>query len=296
MRIRFIAYRLLLCFSMMMTTLSSQAVRYQKGDFVYDCNFSWHQLSATLMQYTGAETNVTIPSSVEYDGNIYPILYIGDEFSKPFIDNATVERVSLPDCAMSIGVEAFCNCQSLREVDLGRGLQRIGAYAFFHCLNLEHVTIHNELTDVEEYAFAECDQLTQLTLARSVSHLGDYVFDRTPLKTLTVLNAMPPECSGKMSSDTTLYSSCSVNVRIGSLSSFLSAEEWNRFEHIQERPEFGDINIDGSIDIQDINSLINMMLGRTPADLEYCDLDQNGMIDITDLNILLNIMLGKTEI
>ena len=39
-----------------------------------------------------------------------------------------------------------------------------------------------------------------------------------------------------------------------------------------------------------------MMLGRTPADLEYCDLDQNGMIDITDLNILLNIMLGKTEI
>ena len=57
----------------------------------------------------------------------------------------------------------------------------------------------------------------------------------------------------------------------------------------------GDINGDGSIDVNDINALVNIMLGREqrssyPGQANV-DGDPDDSVDVADINVVLNIML-----
>ena len=57
----------------------------------------------------------------------------------------------------------------------------------------------------------------------------------------------------------------------------------------------GDVDGNGTVDINDTNILINILLGKDTAS-NYsgrADVDGNGTIDITDANLLINILLGK---
>ncbi len=58
---------------------------------------------------------------------------------------------------------------------------------------------------------------------------------------------------------------------------------------------FGDVNIDGSVDVADVNIVVNIILGKeTNADyIARADLDGNGTVDVTDVNQLVNIILGN---
>ena len=57
----------------------------------------------------------------------------------------------------------------------------------------------------------------------------------------------------------------------------------------------GDINLDGIVDISDINLMINIILGKpfTIWPESKPDLDDNGTVDVTDINKVINILLGK---
>lgn len=56
---------------------------------------------------------------------------------------------------------------------------------------------------------------------------------------------------------------------------------------------FGDVNRDGSVDVTDVTTLINMVLGSTPVDMEVADIDGNGTVDVTDVTLLINYILGS---
>ena len=54
----------------------------------------------------------------------------------------------------------------------------------------------------------------------------------------------------------------------------------------------GDSNGDGSVDISDVNAVINMMLGKVEMN-PNCDMNGDNTIDISDVNAVINKMLGK---
>ncbi len=54
----------------------------------------------------------------------------------------------------------------------------------------------------------------------------------------------------------------------------------------------GDVSGDGTVDIADVNAVINMMLGRS-APAPAADVTGDGTVDIADVNAVINIMLGK---
>ncbi len=54
---------------------------------------------------------------------------------------------------------------------------------------------------------------------------------------------------------------------------------------------YGDVNGDGQVDIADVNTIINVMLGKATSDT--CDVTNNGQVDIADVNVIINLMLGK---
>ena len=58
----------------------------------------------------------------------------------------------------------------------------------------------------------------------------------------------------------------------------------------------GDLTGDGVVDIEDVNTLINVMLGKDTATTASADLTGDGVVDVDDLNLLINALLGKGEL
>ena len=56
-----------------------------------------------------------------------------------------------------------------------------------------------------------------------------------------------------------------------------------------------DINVDGTVDISDVNIVINVMLGKATSDelRAASDVTGDGKVDVSDVNTIINAMLGK---
>lgn len=54
----------------------------------------------------------------------------------------------------------------------------------------------------------------------------------------------------------------------------------------------GDVNGDGTVDVSDINAVINLMLGHSNTYGDKADLNADGCIDVSDINIIINIIMG----
>ncbi len=58
-------------------------------------------------------------------------------------------------------------------------------------------------------------------------------------------------------------------------------------------PVFGDVDGNGSVGVEDVNAVINVMLGK--AENPLADLSGNGSVGVEDVNMVINIMLGKNN-
>ena len=59
----------------------------------------------------------------------------------------------------------------------------------------------------------------------------------------------------------------------------------------------GDVNNDGKVDVQDVNILVNILLGTDQAS-NYegrADVDGNGKVDVGDINTVINTMLNSNN-
>lgn len=123
-----------------------------------------------IREYTGDETYVTIPSSVE--GNEVTAIGAG-----VFAGNTNIRTVDLPSTVTQIGQEAFADCISLRSVSLPSSLELIGIGAFYGCSNLASVTVPDGTKTIGDEAFAQCTSLQTVTIPSSVTLISDDAFD-----------------------------------------------------------------------------------------------------------------------
>ena len=77
----------------------------------------------------------------------------------------------------------------------------------------------------------------------------------------------------------------------------LAYMEFTNKEYKGSKYDTGDLNGDGSIDVSDVNLLIDLVLGKITEDELPGDPDisGDGSIDVSDVNLLIDIILGKTE-
>ena len=80
----------------------------------------------TITAYTGNDVNVAIPAAI--DGK--PVVAIGD---KAFLNNKTVQSITLPEGVKSIGWFAFSGCISLGAICLPSSVEAIAYGAFENC-------------------------------------------------------------------------------------------------------------------------------------------------------------------
>ncbi|MBO7652421.1 MAG: leucine-rich repeat domain-containing protein [Bacteroidales bacterium] len=108
--------------------------------------------SSSPYYYTFPTGELTIPSSVTYNGTTYSVT--------------------------SIGGNAFRNCSELTSATIPNTITSIGDYAFYLCCELTSVTIPNSITSIGNYAFANCVGLSSLTIPDSVTSIGGSAFFR----------------------------------------------------------------------------------------------------------------------
>ena len=147
-----------------------------------------------LLQYTGSETRVVVPSNVKRIGAL------------AFTGNKNIEEVVLPNGVQAIGRYAFSQCSNLKEITIpaslkviqegslnGTGVEtvvlpenvtEIGPRAFGFCKNLEKINIPKGITELSDEVFLNCAKLKDVTIPNSVKTISQYAFYGTGVETV----------------------------------------------------------------------------------------------------------------
>ncbi len=121
--------------------------------------------------YTMPNGDLTIPSSVTYNGTSYSVVSI-DKYT---FRDCNLTSVIIPNSVTSIDGGAFSGCSNLGSVTIPNSVTSIGNYAFDEC-GFTSISIPNSVNSIGNYAFNGCSNLTSVTFGNSVSHIGHAAF------------------------------------------------------------------------------------------------------------------------
>ena len=117
--------------------------------------------------------DMSIPSSVTYNGTTYSVTSINDSTFKKC---TSLTSITIPDGVTSIGDCAFYNCTSLTSITIPESVTSIGSDAFFDCVSLTSITIPDGVTSIGSGTFYFCESLTSITIPESVTSIGEIAF------------------------------------------------------------------------------------------------------------------------
>lgn len=194
---------------------------------------------------TGA---ISIPATITHDGTLYTVTQIGKD---AFRNYSGITAVTLPSTLTTIEEGAFRNCAALAEINTPQPLSTIGDYAFDGCANLQSfnfqaslsnlgkgcfrncallddLNLTASLTAIPSQAFEGCASLTRLDLPATILQIGDKAFSGcTGVEAITCLTGAPPTCTANTFEG--IATDIPVTVLMSNVSSFQTAEGWNRF-------------------------------------------------------------------
>lgn len=162
------------------TGISFSALAQAYGDYEYTVSNG----AATITDYLGGDTVITIPSEI----NGYPVKKIGNY---AFESCYSLTSVTIPNSVTSIGESAFQYCADLLSVVIPDSVKIIGDSAFNLCSGLESVIIPNSVTTIGYMAFYCCENLTDIEIPNSVTNIGNYAFEScNSLTNVTIPNSL----------------------------------------------------------------------------------------------------------
>ena len=191
-----------------------------------------------------------------------------------FVDCSSLTRVNFPSCLEAIGDSTFRNCNSLtdiyfdgtdaqwKDVKKGNGWKPDATKAHWHCTVSFDTKGHGTAPAAQYIQWSNLGKATEPTAPTATGYtFKGWYPDEDFTQPWNFNNVVP--------GDMTLYA---------------------KWEAVR-----GDINVDGKVDVSDVNIIINIMLGKTQAS-SYPgnpDLNNDNKVDVSDVNAVINIMLGK---
>ena len=203
----------------------------------------------------------------------------------------------IPNSVTSIDYVAFEGCHNLVSITIPNSVTSIGSGAFYGCTNLTSIITPNSVTEIGYEVFSNCSKLAQVELGSGLRTIAGLAFDGCPAITDIICHSgQPAEIEDWSPFSSSIYSTATVHVPSGSLPNYSSAPVWMRFDHfVDDAVEVvkGDVNGDGRVDINDVNAVVNLILGRSTLFRDRADITGDGKVGVADLNAIINVMLGR---
>ena len=176
---------------MLLTAPKAGAWNATAGDFNIEKPYSSYGSSeVTVKEYTGKDTNITLPSTVTYNGTEYQVTAVGSNVLKKLAGTEGIDlTVTIPEGYTTIEGNAFQNCYGLKSIAIPASVTKIQYNAFEGCKNLTSVTFADGSADLSfgNKVFLNCTSLNNLTLPARLSNAGYGSFQGcTALTNLTV--------------------------------------------------------------------------------------------------------------
>lgn len=251
--------RFFLTLALSVATLAVNANTVAIGDLNYELNTQ----DKTASLVSGSEsslssmTSVTVPATIESDGDIYTVAGIG---SRVFSGLKNLESVSLPSTITTIGSRVFSG-SGLRSIEIPEKVTEIATGTFSQCLQLEDIKFSSKLTTIGEEAFfecgfksleipegvtticgaafASCPYLEYLSLPSTLKSIeiggfGDPFSVLSNLHTLVIKSVAPPKVSSEywvISNATIPAESCVLFVPAGSEAAYGATNYWGHLKY-----------------------------------------------------------------
>lgn len=210
-----------------------------------------------------------------------------------------IEYLKTGKSLTSIGYGAFAYCDILKRVEIDDQVTSISDGAFADCYSLKNVIVGNGVKEIPKGFCYWCDNLTCVTLGSAVDTLETECFlDCEQLDTIICKAVVPPVMNGEENSffHSAVFQNATLYVPRSSILAYKSSPVWEKFQNIQGMDNGiipGDVNGDGEINIQDANSVIDIVVmggnsghSRAPA----ADVNDDGEINIADVNAIIDII------
>jgi len=204
-----------------------------------------------------------------------------------FYNCTGLEQVNLPHTVQSIEPHGFLLCPKLKALTID--MECVPDEAFYYCRVLKTVTLGNHVKTIGQGAFLDCWSITDVAMGANVDSIAPHAFTGcTALTSIKRLPEAPPLVADVNSFDERNYSQATLYVPEASRWDYFSCDVWTLFEHQEiESPVMpGDVNLDGAVNIGDVNLVINDILAGTMS-LD-CDVNGDGTVNITDVNAIIN--------
>ena len=187
----------------------------------------------------GYQGDIVIPNQVTHDGQTYIVAEVLDD--------------------------AFNGCSGVISLKLGNYLTKIGVRAFLDCTGLTEVTIGDYVLMIDNRAFSGCNGLKKLTIGHGVKTIGYDAFAGCDgLQTIICKPATPPVVAN--SGCFACYETATLKVYPAVLDAYQPKNYWNHFYIIvgedTVNPVPSDVDGDGQVSINDVSSLIDILLGK----------------------------------
>lgn len=223
----------------------------------------------------GAVEHVTIGDSVEV---------IPNNFAK----NAKIKDVTIGKSVNKIGASAFYNCTRLKSVVFPNSLETINQKAFYGCTALERVEFGKGLKLVNDNSFSDCSSLHHVTIPDSVTKIGMNAFNGcTSLESVTIGRSVTTIGSSA-------FSGCSSLRTVTSLAPEPSPVNLNAFKSV-----YGQAVLRvpaGSLEAYQATAPWNQFSAIVAIDVSQGDVNLDGTTDIADLVYLIDLILESASI
>lgn len=138
------------------------------GDYQYDYLDPEEKTSVRITDYTGSDTEITIPGNI--NGKV-----VNEIGTYAFWMDDNITKVVIPEGVTTIGDDAFRGDDNLASITFPSTLKKIGEGAFYSNAFTE-VVIPEGTTRIERGAFNDCDQLTNVSLPSTLTYIGANAF------------------------------------------------------------------------------------------------------------------------
>ena len=161
--------------------------------------------------------DLVIPETVEYEGNTYTVVSVGPN---AFRECQELTSIQLPNTIRKIGAEAFDYCTGLTGAFvIPDQCTFIGAYALWECFYLTSLTIGAAVDTIQWSAFEDCTSLQVIHCNTPTLPFAEHIPSNPYYEDRSIFNNVP--------TDIPVYVNCLA------IDQFQMSQDWSRFTNME---------------------------------------------------------------